>query len=183
MDKDLLQQALNEIDNYGNEEIDSYRIENYKDSIYAFEQIQLMQRKKEEVQKISKSLIQEKTQRIAKWLEDELNPIESRISYYETKLIEYYKEQKEQDPKFKLTSPYGAVTSRTTSVWRYEEDKVIDFVKKNLTNPDEVLRTKVELNKNALKSLFPKGIVEETGEVISGIDIEKVTSINIKVEK
>ena len=154
-------------------------IEDFKASIWAFERLQELNRKKEEIDKMAESLKNEKIEAINKWHTKEVSPLDNSIEFLKSKLVEYYRNEKEKDPRFKLSTPYGKLTERKTKQWRYDVDKVIAYLKEN--NQD-LIRVKEELDKVSLKKQYPNGVDPTTGEIIAGLDIEEVTSINFKIE-
>lgn len=99
-------------------------------------------------------------------------------------LTEYFVRQKEVDPKFKISTPYGKVSSRKQQPkWNYEDEKVLNWLKENDT---ELIRIKEEVNKAELKKKYKavgkEVITEDGGEIVEGITIEeRPDSINIKV--
>lgn len=117
---------------------------------------------------------------ITEWLVGEVKSLESDKAYFEGLLNEYYVKERAKDKKFKLSTPYGKVTSRKTSKYIYEDEQAImDYCYKNEI---DAIRVKTELDKTALKKFCKDGVNQETGEIVPGIRIEKVESISIKVE-
>lgn len=157
-----------------------YTISDLKGSIWAFERLKELQDKKNEVISIGNGLIAEKTERIKKWVEDESKPIDNQIEYFKFKLLEYYNGERENNPKFKLTTPYGKVATRTAKRWNYQEDVLLEYLKEN---EPELVRVKEEVNKADLKKKYPEGINDSTGEILPGVDIQIETTTEIKVEE
>ena len=98
-------------------------------------------------------------------------------------LVEYFIRQRELDPKFKITTPYGKVTARKQQPkWHYDEAKLIEWLKEN--NKD-LLRVKYEPDKNEIKRVYKvvgTNVVTEDGEIVEGITIEeRPEKITIKV--
>jgi len=112
-----------------------------------------------------------------------LKPQKALKNFFEGLLIEYYVNQRELDDKFKLSTPYGKVSSRKQQPqWNYEDDKTIEWLEKN---NNKLIRIKKEVNKAELKKLYTihKGnVVTKDGEIIEGITIEnRADTISIKI--
>lgn len=120
-----------------------------------------------------------KLDRLNAWREEEIGALESNKTYFETLLTEYYIQQKAINPKFKLTSEYGAVSSRTTKAYVYSDEEVISWLEEN--NSD-LIRVKKEINKTEFKKLYKDGINAETGEVVPGIELEEKTTYAVKLK-
>ena len=57
----------------------------------------------------------EEISRINEWAEKEVKSLNDDKEYFEGLLSAYYIEERAKDKKFKLSTPYGKVTSRKTS--------------------------------------------------------------------
>ena len=85
-----------------------------------------------------------------------------------------------QKKKFKLSTPYGKVTSRKTSKYIYEDEQAImDYCN---INEIDAIRVKEELDKTAFKKLCKDGVNQATGEIVPGVRVETVEKISIKAE-
>lgn len=121
---------------------------------------------------------------IAKYVDfkdKEKKAAEDSIDFFEGLLIAYYEEQKAIDDKFKLKTAQGSVTSRITKSFKYEEEKVIAFLKEN--DIDGYIKIEEKLKKQELKTNFKVNngsLVTEDGEIIDGVVIEEKTSYTIK---
>ncbi|CDZ74846.1 Bacteriophage Mu Gam like protein [Peptoniphilus sp. ING2-D1G] len=103
------------------------------------------------------------------------------IAFFESLLIAYYEEQKAIDDKFKLKTAQGSLSARKTKSYKYDDDKVIAFLKEN--GIDGYIKTEEKLKKQELKTDFKAingSLVTENGEIIDGVVIEDVTSYTIK---
>ncbi|WP_461614341.1 host-nuclease inhibitor Gam family protein [Clostridium sp. Marseille-QA1073] len=143
---------------------------------WCFRKIRALKEKKEEIDRIAN----EELSRITTWRDKENEGIDNSIEYFEGLITEYYLKIKREDPKAKLSTPYGKVTSRKNSKWNYNEDEVKQWCKSS--GHTELIRLKEELDKSTLKKTFKDGVDTETGEVIPGISIVEEESISIKVE-
>ena len=147
---------------------------------WAFRALVDIERKKAAIEVLAK----EELDRINNWKKEEMKAFEDEKQFFEFNLEQYFKEQKVLDPKFKLSTPYGKVTSRKQQPkWNYEDDKTLEWLKEN---DKELIRVKEEIDKAELKKKFNingNDVVTEDGEVVPGINIEtREDSVTIKVE-
>nr|WP_208459955.1 host-nuclease inhibitor Gam family protein [Clostridium botulinum] len=134
---------------------------------------------KEELAKVEK-------ERIEEWLNNETKNDLVSLEYFNGLLVEYYKELNQKDPKAKISTPYGKVTSRKNKKWNYgNEETLLKYLNSN--GYKNLIRTKQEINKTGLKESFliKDGIAldKNTGEVIPEISIVEEENINVKVEE
>ena len=154
---------------------EQFEVSDLQAATWCFRKLRAVEEKIEEVTSVATVEID----RITEWLKGEVESLESDKAYFEGLLNEYYVKERAKDRKFKLSTPYGRVTSRKIKKWTYDEEVVKAYVK------DEELpfiRIKEELDKAAIKKAFKDGVNIQTGEYIPGITIEEVESITVKVE-
>lgn len=158
------------------EEREEFKINSLEGATWAFRKLRAINEKESEL----KAIAEEEIKKVEVWLGNELKTTESDKAYFEGILAQYYKAEKEKDSKFKLSTPYGKVTSRETDKYYYEDEQAI----KDYCNVNEIdcIRVKEELDKTSFKKLCKGGINHETGEIIPGVRVEKETSISVKVE-
>ena len=157
------------------EERESFKVENLEGATWVFRKLRAILDKEVEIN----SVAEEEVNRINAWREKELEQYSKDKEYFNYLLEEYYKQEKAKDKKFKLSTPYGKVSSRKTTKWNYDEDTLKDYIR---SNDLPFIRVKEEIDKTGLKKCFKDGINAETGEIIPGIEIEEVESISVKVE-
>ncbi|MBY6800150.1 hypothetical protein FCV24_12805 [Clostridium botulinum] len=160
---------------------ETFKIENLKGASWALRKIKECKEsilEKEELAKIEK-------ERIEEWLNNETKNDLVSIEYFNGLLLQYYKELKQNDPKARITTPYGQVTSRKNKKWNYGNEKTL-LKYLNSNGYKNLIRTKQEINKTDLKESFliKDGIVldKNTGEVIPEISVIEEENINVKVE-
>ena len=165
----LLQNDLEEVR-------EAFAINDLQGATWAFRKLRAIEEKQRELTSIA---IEEKN-RIDEWLSKESKSLEADKEYFEGLLSAYYIEERAKDKKFKLTTPYGKVTSRKTEKYIYEDEQAImDYCN---MNEIDVIRVKEELDKTAFKKICKGGVNQETGEVIPGVRVETVESISVKAE-
>lgn len=154
---------------------DSFKINNLEGATWAFRKLRAIEAKVTELKEVA----QEEINRINEWLSKEVKSLEDDKAYFEGLLTAYYMNEKANDKKFKLSTPYGKVSCRKVKKWSYDEEAVKEYLKsENLP----FLKVKEEVDKAELKKAFKDGLNTESGEYIPGIVIEEVESISIKVE-
>lgn len=172
-----LEEALETIESEETKE--RFKIENLDSANWAFRKLAALERKEKEITQLADA----EKRRIATWEKEEKAQIQSSKDFFNFLLEEYYRGQRELDPKFKLSTPYGKVTSRKQQAkWNYDDEKVLEWLKEN---DAELIRVKEEINKAELKKKYQivgSSVVTEDGEIVEGISIEeREPSISIKV--
>lgn len=117
--------------------------------------------------------------KIKEWEDSENRVLIEKMSHYENILIEYFKQELEKNPKFKLSTPYGKVTKRANTKWIYDEEEILQYLEEN--NITNLINISKSIKKSELKKLYPNGIDIETGEVISVITILNENNYSIKL--
>ncbi|RXI50666.1 hypothetical protein DP130_01480 [Clostridium tetani] len=168
----LLQEELKEI-----EELEGFKITNIDEANWAFRKIRALQ---EEV-KETNLLADKEKERIENWREKEIKTSMDNIEYFQGILTEYYMKLRSENPKAKLNTPYGKVTSRKSKKWNYQnEEEILKYLKEN--EYSDLIKVKEDINKAELKKMFKDGVNKETGEVLPGLEIKEEESISVKVE-
>ena len=169
MDKDMLFGQQEEIK-------EEFKVVDLSSATWTMRKLKEIADKKAEI----KAVADEDIQRITKWQEEELKRHEDNKSYFEGLLSVYYTEQRKLDKKFKLSTPYGKVTSRHNTKWLYEnEEKLMKYLEEEDTR---AIRIKKEIDKTYLKENFKDAVNKTTGELLPGVRIEESDSITIKAE-
>lgn len=155
---------------------EEFRVTDLQGATWALRKLRALNEKIEEIN----ATAVEEISRINEWAEKEVKSLNDDKEYFEGLLSAYYVEERVKDKKFKLSTPYGKVTSRKTTKYIYEDEQAImDYCN---TNEIDVIRVKEELDKTAFKKLCKDGVNQETGEVVPGVRVEVVESISIKAE-
>ncbi len=165
----LLQNDLQEVK-------EEFKVTDLQEATWALRKLRALNEKIDEINAIAV----EEISRINEWTEKEVKSLNYDKEYFERLLSAYYVEERAKDKKFKLSTPYGKVTSRKTTKYIYEDEQAImDYCN---TNEIDVIRVKEELDKTVFKTLCKDGVNQETGEVVPGVRVEVVESISIKAE-
>ena len=136
---------------------------------WAFREIIEIEKQMQDIEDLAKSELE----RINNWKKEELKSLQDSKQFFDFNLEQYFREQRELDPKFKLSTPYGKVTARKQQPkWNYEDDKTIEWLKENDIS---LIRIKEEVNKAELKKKYQvvgNQVVDLNGEIVEGIEIE-----------
>ena len=162
---------------------DKYAIQNEIDVMYHLDRIREAEEAKNDKKKLKDIRIQKLQQQIDEaneWYEKECAEFNRTIELSEFRLTHYYKEQKEKNPKYKLSTPAGSVSLRKTRkpYWN-DEEAILNYLREN--NQD-LIKIKEEIDKTAFKKIYPEGINSETGEIIPGYETKIVESFSIKTK-
>lgn len=184
---ELKRLELEQLDEVGEtEEVEErFRIEDLDTANWAFRKIRAYKSRIQE----KEELAQREKERIESWLKEETDADKGSVAYFESLLVEYYREQKAQDAKFKLTTPYGKLTSRKKQpkVEVEDDEKALDYLVMKQPKAVETIR---KYNKNDLKKMFEivevdGGLVaiDKDGEMLDFVKLEaQDDSYTVKVE-
>ena len=147
---------------------------------WALRKLSALNKKEAEI----KELANKERDRIKSWESKEIDDIDRSRSFFESLLTVYFMNERQNNPKFKISTPYGKVSTRKQQQkWEYEDDKVIQSLKD--AEYHDLIRTKEEIKKSELKKmvLISNGkAVDENGVFIEGIKVtEQPEKVVIKV--
>ena len=155
---------------------EQFRIKDLSGATWAFRKLQSLSKARHQITNVAA----EEIQKIADWEEREVKKLDDDMAYFEGLIEEYYRTNKAQDSKFKLSTPFGKVKSRKFKKWIYEdEEELLAYCN---MNEIDVVRVKETLDKAALKKLFEDGVNSETGEVLPFVRIEEVENIDFEID-
>ena len=111
--------------------------------------------------------------RLEQWLESENHKYQESIEYFNGLLSHYLQELRKDNPKAKISTPHGTVSTRKNpKQWTYSDDVLAELEEKEMF---EFIRIKKEVDKKELKkalSATDDGIVVNSdGEVIKGVTV------------
>lgn len=141
---------------------EKFKITNLESASWAFRKLKAINANIAETKKLAD--IERK--RIKEWEDKAVKDYERSISFFEYLLKDYFEKMRAEDPKFKLSTPYGKVMSRKQQdKWIYDEDVIVASLKKN--GLDKFIRIKEEPNKTDLKKDIEilNNIVSRNGEI------------------
>lgn len=147
-----------------------FKIENTEQLAWALRKLAAIKAKENEVRRLADA----ERQRISDWEQKELTALERDRSFFEGLIAEYAAKQREADPKWKASTPYGRVSfRRQPAKWEWKDDaSLVAFLEAN--GHDSLVRVKKEPDKNAVKKAFQttadgKVVDPNTGEVVPGV--------------
>ena len=154
-----------------------WKVTDLRSADYCFETLKNIEDKKAEL----KTFAEEKIQKVQQWLESELKPLEASEEHYKGLITEYYIEQKKLNSKFKLSTPSGKITQRTTKTLNYDEDAMLNYLEGSHNDLIQVVK---KYSKNDVKKIIKANngniIDSETGEILSFVTEEEKTTYSVK---
>ncbi len=166
------------------EKSESFQVTNLETANWAFKKLEALKAKENEINEVA----EKELDRIKQWQSQELKSIQSDKEYFEYLVTDYYKREKEKDDKFKLSTPYGKVTSRAgAKVLEMqsginEQDVIEQLEQKGFT---EFVKVSKQLNQADIKKDFyvddDGTLIDKNGEVLEGVKmVRKPTSYTVK---
>lgn len=148
------------------EEKERFKVTNLETANWVFKKLTALDAKLEEINKLADGEIK----RITEWQKKKTEQIETDIDYFENLLISYYMEERNKDKRFKLSTPYGKVSSKTSTKYSYDDEKLLEEL-----SDSEYINIKKSVNKNKLKADIE---ILEDGRVATcgGVILEGMTS-------
>ena len=130
--------------------------------------------------KENKSFAEIEIKKVQDWLESVNKVLENSIEYHKGLLLEYYLEEKRNNPKLKtLSVPNGKFKCRTNKKIHYDEDKMLQYLKDNHSSLIEVVE---KFNKTEVKKIFQNGVDTFTGEIVDWVTETEETPYSVKTE-
>lgn len=108
---------------------------------------------------------------------------ENNNKYLQYLIKNYLDKKREEDPKYKITTAIGTVSTRKSTSWKYDDEKLLDFFKKN--DMTKYIRVKEEINtvdfrKEVIVTNSGDVVVAETGEVVDGVEVTQEEKLFIR---
>lgn len=175
---------LNQLENLkdlSEEDKTRFKVTNSQTANWVFRKIKSINAKTKDID----SMYNEELNRINKWRESETKKYLELKSFFEGLITEHLIEEKNKDPKYKLSTPYGSAYVKTTpEKWIYEEETLLKWLDKNNKN---LINIEKSIKKKELKEyaavINGKAIDINTGEEIQGVSIvdgEKIAIIKVE---
>lgn len=175
-----------EIMDFEIEETEEYKqrfeINNLESCNWAFRKLAKIKLEEDEIKKVA----EKEFERIEAWQKQELAKNEDSKAFFEGLLVEYYSKERLENPKFKISTPYGKVSSRKLQPsYEYDNDKFIAWAKEN--EYSNLIRIKEEVSKADVKKAFKINgnqlLDENTGQIVDGVTVvERPDSVSVKIE-
>lgn len=151
------------------EEQQAFIIDDDKKASWALKKYKLLEIEEER----KKNLVKDEIDRLKSWLDREQEKIEKKQALLSQSLSGYLYQLRRDNPKAKIDTPFGTVTTRKTPAkWTYDDETVIKFL--HDAEMDEFIRVKEEVEKTPLKKALK--VVDgkaytEAGEEVEGITV------------
>ncbi|OOG28535.1 hypothetical protein BZK37_01670 [Enterococcus casseliflavus] len=151
------------------EETSPWTIDSLESADWALRKIAVLKKKNDEIHQLA----EKERERITEWEDKETHSNQESIAFFESKLADYLHELRKNDPKAKIKTPHGTVSTRKQpDSWEYQGDTLNTLKELGLT---EFITIKESINKAELKKAVQ---VLENGRVISP-DGEVIESIKV----
>ena len=138
-----------------------FEIKDLGSANWCFRKLKATKEKMEE----NKALIETEKQRLEMWLTLENKKLKEDLTFFESVIKQYFLCEREKNSKFKLSTPYGKISTRKSEKWEYDDKQAIESLKE--VGMKELIRIKEELDKTSMKSAKKDGIEVENISVIS----------------
>lgn len=123
--------------------------------------------------------IQEQIDDLQNWLDKEKQKNADSREYLEGLLSDYLYEKRQQDPKFKVSTPYGTVSTHKVPAgvtWPSDSELVAALTKQGL---NDLIRVKQEPDKKTIKKRFQfvgdHFVNPDTGIILDGVHLKEAT--------
>ena len=131
------------------------------------------------------SICTKEVQRIEGFYDAQWDELNGKAEFFRGLLIDWYKRQREVNPKYQLKTPWGKVTSRRTKSPQWiNEDATLSWLKASghgdLVKVEESIR-KADLKK-AMNEADGHYIDTATGEIVPGVEVVEKVSVTVKTE-
>lgn len=139
--------------------------------------------KKRELEEIS-AYYDAELERLSNWYKEQTQGLADAIESIENALKTMFERMVEENPKAKLSTPYGKVTKRTSTKWTWDDEKLLQGLKdKGLTE-----FVKVETKESPMKAEIKKAftiagdkVIDPNGEVFDLVEVSEETTYSVKV--
>lgn len=158
------------------EQKEEFKITNLEGATWAFKKLKAIDEKEAEIKEVAAKEIET----VKQWEQKELDQYERDRDYFNFLLNSYYREQRRINKKFKLSTPWGKVTSRKTQqIFIKDEAQAL----KHFEESDiKAIRVKKELDKKYINTNYKGGIDQITGEILPFMYVEDIETITIKID-
>ena len=162
---------LNALEKYELEELEAseilkdepqgWKIDSLESADWAFRKIAALKKANKEIYQLADN----ERERITEWETKETQSNQDSIDFFEHKLADYLRELRKNDPKVKIKTPHGTVSTRKQAdSWEYRADAVDTLKKLGLTE------NKADFKK-AVQVLEDGRVISPDGELIECVKV------------
>lgn len=124
-------------------------------------------------------------ERVEGFYDAQIFELNSKSEFFRNLLIDWYNQQRAQNPKYQLKTPWGKVTSRCTESPQWlDEDATLAWLES--AGHGELVKVEKSIKKADLKKAMNKAdgyyIDPATGEIVPGVEIVEKVAVSVKVE-
>lgn len=152
------------------EQKEGYKVTDLSTATWAMRKLSKIESEIKEVKELSAA----EHSRIEEWETARVKGLSESQDYFKHLLGTYLLEEKQKDPKFKLSTPYGNVSTRKKpDAWEYDEQGIVPFLKEH--EMLDFVKVKETIDKTAFKKavqVMPDGrVVNDDGIVIDCVKV------------
>lgn len=116
--------------------------------------------------------------RVDDWYATAKEKTDRKRENFETLLNYYMRKKLKENPKYKLSTPNGGLSSRKKTEWTYDDKKLLERLK----DTEYVQTTQKVKWGNYRKTLevFNGKVIDENGEIVEDVTAEEVRNVIIK---
>ncbi|ALA12460.1 host-nuclease inhibitor Gam family protein [Paenibacillus larvae] len=162
---------IQEVEELTEESRQRFEVKDVQSLSWVLRKMAALQAKKLEVNE----LIDVEIERLQHFRNKELESLQNNEDFFRGLISEYAIRKRDEDPKFKEKTPYGAISFRKKQPkWHYNDAALINHLKSN--DLTEFVRVKEEPDKVAIKKQFKLNnglIYDPDGQAVEGITVEQ----------
>lgn len=152
------------------EQKEGYKVTDLNSATWAMRKLSRIENEIKEVKELSTA----EHSRIEEWETARVKGLSESQDYFKHLLGTYLLEEKQKDPKFKLSTPYGNVSTRKKpDAWEYDEQGIVPFLKEQ--EMLDFIKVKETIDKTAFKKavkvMSDGRVVNDDGIVIDCVKV------------
>ena len=152
------------------EQKEGYKVTDLNSATWAMRKLSRIENEIKEVKEVSAR----EHSRIEEWETARVKGLSESQDYFKHLLGTYLLEEKQKDPKFKLSTPYGNVSTRKKpDAWEYDEQGIVPFLKEH--EMLDFVKVKETIDKTAFKKavkvMSDGRVVNDDGIVIDCVKV------------
>lgn len=151
-----------------------FRISDLGTLNWALRKLAALDRRETEITELAKAELE----RIENWRKKRLDAVQRSREYLMFLIEEYARKQREENPKWKVSTPYGRVSFRRMAPkWHWKDDlSLVEWLERS--GHTDMIRIKKEPEKTMVKNFLApieNGLVIDpnTGEIVPGVQVEE----------
>ncbi len=161
---------------------EAFKVTDLSSATWAMRKLSEIEKKAADIKAVAES----EKNRIEEWEAKQLQKFTASQDYFKNIVSEFLIEQKQEDPKFKISTPYGNVSTRKKpDSWEYDEETIVNFLKKN--EMSDYIKVEESIDKTSFKkavNVTSEGaVINEDGVLVEGVKVvPQGESVVFKIE-